>query len=76
MEQWQAGGEEVKPRLSLEDLRALQFYKSLPWGTKVFLGDQPAKTSGMYGSGIVCLKIKGRNTDIRVGDPILRTLRV
>jgi hypothetical protein len=66
----------MKPKITLDDLRALQLYKSLPWGAKVFLGDLPAKTSGMYGEWVVCLKIKGRNTTILVGDPVLRTLRV
>ena len=65
----------MKPNLIPADLEVLKLYKSLPWGTRVFLGDKPAITSGIIGNDPV-LKIKGRNKYFRLGDPILRTLRV
>jgi hypothetical protein len=75
MDERKAGGKEVRPHLKLEDLRALQLAKTLTWGQKVMIGDQPAVSSGIKGD-TPCFKVKGRLVYLPPCDPKLRTLRV
>ena len=63
-----------KTRLTKADQDAYMRACELKWNQPVMFGDQPAKATGMLGVVLV-FKIKGRNVNMRAGDPRLLTLR-
>ena len=65
---------EYKPNLTLADVQAYNFAKSLQMNEEVLVGQERVKFAGMMGN-LVTLKVRGRFRYLKAGDPLLLELR-